>query len=164
MFKKIITGLLAADFALGALVTGVQKAEERTLATMSQIEERIEQHECPVIAKTRSDNYIKDSLGVFTLTFYVPDEEWGYQTSTGARSEHLATCAVDPNVIPLGSVIRITGDNGQVLKLKCVDIGGGIKGNKVDIFFDSNTHGGVSTGYQWMAEFGTVHSVYLLEE
>ncbi|MBQ6264935.1 MAG: 3D domain-containing protein [Clostridia bacterium] len=163
MFKKIITGLLAADFALGALATGVQKAEERTLATMSQIEERIEQHECPVIVKTRSDNYIKDSLGVFTLTFYVPDEQWGYQTATGVRSQHLATCAVDPDVIPYGSVIRIEGNNGQVLTLKAVDCGGGIVGNKIDIFYDAPNHGGVKAGYDWIAEFGEVASVYLLE-
>lgn len=160
MFKKVLSAIIAADFALGALSCGIQKAEERTLETMSQIEERIEKHECPASVKTRSDNYIKDSLGVFSLTFYVPDEEWGYQTSTGARSVHLATCAVDPNVIPYGSVIQITGDNGQTLRLKAVDCGGGIVGNKIDIFWD----GSIKAGYDWIADFGTVHQVYLLEE
>ncbi len=162
MFKKIITTMLAADFALGALTCGVKKAEERTLATMARIEEQIDKEntwEMPV-ARTRSDRYVKDSLGVFNLTFYVPDEEWGYQTSTGARSVHLATCAVDPNVIPYGSVIQITGNNGQTLRLKAVDCSGGIVGNKIDIFWD----GSIKAGYDWIADFGTVHQVYLLEE
>lgn len=160
MIKKIISTIIAADFMLGSIACGVKTAEERTLATMAEIEQRIEIHECPASVKTRSERYIKDSLGVFTLTFYVPDEQWGYQTATGVRSQHLATCAVDPDVIPYGSVIRIEGNNGQVLTLKAVDCGGGIVGNKIDIFWD----GSVASGYKWIAEFGTVHSVYLLEE
>lgn len=162
MFKKVITTLLAADFALGAISCGVQKAEENTLATMATLEQRIEEHnsESWDVTTEKAGRYVKDALGVFSLTFYVPDTKWGYQTSTGVRSQHLKTCAVDPNVIPLGSVIRITGDNGQTLTLKCVDIGGGIKGNKIDIFWD----GSVASGYDWMADFGTIHNVYLIEE
>ena len=160
MFKKVITAIIAADFALGAISCGVKKAEENTLATMAQLEQRIEEHDGWDVPTSRSGRYVKDSLGVFSLTFYVPDTEWGYQTATGVRSQHLATCAVDPKVIPLGSVIRITGNNGQTLTLKCVDVGGGIKGNKIDIFWD----GSVASGYEWMARFGTVQSVYLLEE
>jgi len=156
MFKKIITTMLAADFALGALTCGVKKAEERTLAKMETYIEEIEEH----TPTARPNRYVKDSLGVFSLTFYVPDEEWGYQTATGVRSQHLATCAVDPNVIPLGSVIQITGDNGQTLTLKCVDVGGGIKGNKIDIFWD----GSVQSGYNWIAKFGTLANVCIIEE
>jgi len=155
MFKKIITTMLAADFALGALTCGVKKAEERTLAKMETYIEEIEEQK-----PARPNRYVKDSLGVFSLTFYVPDEEWGYQTATGVRSQHLATCAVDPNVIPLGSVIQITGDNGQTLTLKCVDVGGGIKGNKIDIFWD----GSVQSGYNWIAKFGTLANVCIIEE
>lgn len=155
MFKRIITTMLAADFALGALTCGVKKAEERTLAKMETYIEEIEEQK-----PARPNRYVKDSLGVFSLTFYVPDEEWGYQTATGVRSQHLATCAVDPNVIPLGSVIQITGDNGQTLTLKCVDVGGGIKGNKIDIFWD----GSVQSGYNWIAKFGTLANVYVIEE
>lgn len=156
MFKKIITTMLAADFALGAISCGVKKAEERTLAKMETYIEQVEEY----APKTRPNRYVKDSLGVFSLTFYVPDEEWGYQTATGVRSQHLATCAVDPNVIPLGSMIQITGDNGQTLTLKCVDVGGGINGNKIDIFWD----GTVQSGYKFFGDFGIIHNVYLLEE
>lgn len=161
LIKKAMTVLLASNFALGAISCGVKKAEENTLATMAALEQRIEEHNSEWdVTTSKSGRYVKDALGVFSLTFYVPDTKWGYQTSTGVRSQHLRTCAVDPNVIPLGSVIRITGDNGQTLTLKCVDIGGGIKGSKIDIFWD----GSVSSGYDWIADFGTVHSVWLLEE
>lgn len=162
MIKKIISTIIAADLMLGSIACGVKTAEERTLATMARMSEQasIGQVQDGYTVKTRSERYIKDSLGVFSLTFYVPDEEWGYQTATGVRSQHLATCAVDPDVIPYGSVIRIEGNNGQVLTLKAVDCGGGIIGNTIDIFWD----GSISAGYQWIADFGTVHNVYLLEE
>lgn len=107
-----------------------------------------------------TDPYVKRNLGNFDLTFYVPDNKWGYSTSTGIKSQHLTTCAVDPNVIPLGSTIMIVGDNSQKLILKAVDVGGGIRGNKIDIFWD----GAVNAGYDWLAKFGTVQEVYLLEE
>lgn len=158
MIKKIICTLLAADFAFGALACGVKKAEERTLETMAAMEEHIERLE--ETTDPVAERYVKDSLGAFSLTFYVPDERWGYSTATGAKSQHLKTCAVDPSVIPYGSVIQITGNNGQKLTLKAVDCGGGIKGNKIDIFWD----GSISAGYKWIAEFGTIHNVYLLEE
>lgn len=162
MLKKVLTAIIAADFALGAISCGVKKAEENTLATMAQLEQRIEDNRTTAQATgTATHNpYVKKNLGTFSLTFYVPDKKWGYQTSTGVRSQHLKTCAVDPNVIPYGSVIQITGSNGQTLRLKAVDCGNGIKGSKIDIFYD----GSVSDGYDWIAEFGTVHTVYLLEE
>ena len=97
-------------------------------------------------------------LGTFRLTFYVPDAQWGYQTSTGAKSEHLRTCAVDPTVIPYGSVIQITGSNGQTLTLRAVDCGSAVKGNHIDIFWD----GSKDSGREWIEDFGTRHEVKLL--
>lgn len=99
------------------------------------------------------------SLGTFRLTFYVPDAKWGYQTATGVRSEHLKTCAVDPMVIPYGSVLRITGNNGQTLTLRAVDCGSAVKDNKIDIFWD----GTESAGHKWMADFGIHQEVTLIE-
>ena len=93
------------------------------------------------------------SLGEFKITVYTPASDggiWGYQTATGVRSEHLATCAVDPSVIPLGSVIEING-----LELAAVDVGGLVKGNVIDVFFD----GGETEALAWAAEFGTRHEV-----
>ena len=159
MFKKIITGLLAADFALGAIATGVQKAEERTLATMSAIEQRIE--EATPDAKLRTVSpYAKEDLGIFTLTFYVPDAKWGRATATGEEPVHLRTCAVDPRIVPYGSVLLVVSSTGKTLTLRANDCGSGIIGNKLDIFWDRS----VSEGYDYFGDFGTIAHVYLLEE
>ena len=55
-------------------------------------------------------------------------------TSTGAIASANHTIAVDPRVIPYGSKIMI---NGVIYTAE--DRGGAVKGNHVDIFF--NTHG-----------------------
>ena len=86
----------------------------------------------------------------YRITAYFPDEEWGYQTSTGVTSRHLQTCAVDPNVIPLGSTVVVYGDNGQVLELIACDIGGGVKGKHIDVFYD----GSEDEAYDWLFRFG----------
>lgn len=78
------------------------------------------------------------SLGVFKTTGYCPcsacSEGWGRHTSTGAIASANHTIAVDPRVIPYGSKIMI---NGVIYTAE--DRGGAVKGNHVDIFF--NTHG-----------------------
>lgn len=78
------------------------------------------------------------SLGVFYTTAYCPcyscSEGWGRHTSTGAIATAGHTIAVDPRVIPYGSRVMI---NGTVYTAE--DRGGGVKGNHIDIFFD--THG-----------------------
>lgn len=76
-------------------------------------------------------------LGVFKTTGYCPcracSEGWGRHTSTGATAAAGHTIAVDPRVIPYGSRVMI---NGVVYTAE--DRGGGVKGNHIDIFF--NTH------------------------
>ena len=96
------------------------------------------------------------NLGTFYLTVYTPYSDggqWGYQTSTGVRSTHLKTCAVDPKVIPLGSTIEVNG-----LVLKAVDVGGAVKGNHIDIFFDGTD----SEAIAWLSSFGEYHTVTIL--
>ncbi|MFM1653186.1 3D domain-containing protein [Brevibacillus sp. B_LB10_24] len=55
----------------------------------------------------------------------------------------VGTIAVDPKVIPLGSTVYITGYNsphlpGGGMVAKAADIGGAIKGERVDIFLPTN--------------------------
>lgn len=77
------------------------------------------------------------SLGFFRTTGYCPckqcSEGWGRRTSTGsiAKSDH--TIAVDPRIIPYGSKVMIGG-----VIYTAEDRGGGVKGNHVDIFFDTH--------------------------
>lgn len=78
------------------------------------------------------------SLGSFKTTAYCPcqscSEGWGRHTSTGAIASSNHTIAVDPRVIPYGSKVLING-----IVYTAEDKGGAVKGNHIDIFFD--THG-----------------------
>lgn len=74
----------------------------------------------------------------FVVTAYCPCQscsgKWGYQTSTGVRAKQGRTIAVDPTVIPYGSKVIVNGH-----KYVAEDCGGAIKGNRLDIFFESHS-------------------------
>ena len=98
-------------------------------------------------------------LGDFRLTVYTPQCDggiWGYQTATGAASRHLATCAVDPDVIPLGTVLDI----GGALTVTAVDTGSAVTGRTIDIFFD----GSREEALKWVTEFGDCAPVWVQQE
>lgn len=73
------------------------------------------------------------SAGVFKVTHYCNCErcqgEYVGKTATGTVPKAGRTIAVDPGTIPLGSAVKI---NGQ--EYIAEDTGGAIKGNRVDIF------------------------------
>ena len=77
------------------------------------------------------------NLGSFRITGYCACRKcsagWGGRTSSGAMAVSRRTVAVDPRVIPMGSRLLI---NGQVYVAE--DVGGGVKGNHVDIYCDSH--------------------------
>ena len=81
----------------------------------------------------------KKSLGEFRITAYCPCESCsgphGYQTSTGAVVTEGRTVAVDPTVIPYGTVLMI---DGYEMEYVAEDCGSAIKGNDIDIFFESH--------------------------
>jgi uncharacterized protein YabE (DUF348 family) len=68
-----------------------------------------------------------------------PDDPYLGITSTGARakrnSDGYSTIAVDPRVIPLGSKLWVDGYGYAIAE----DIGGAIKGNKIDLYFHSSS-------------------------
>ena len=70
-------------------------------------------------------------------------------TATGTTAAAGRTIAVDPSVIPLGSKVVINGH-----EYIAEDTGGGIKGNKLDIFFDSHREA-LNFGVRW-------HDVYVV--
>ncbi len=77
------------------------------------------------------------NMGSFRITGYCACSKcsagWGRRTSSGAIAVSRRTVAVDPRVIPMGSRLLI---NGQVYVAE--DVGGGVKGNHVDIYCDSH--------------------------
>lgn len=85
-------------------------------------------------SKHVDNNYIEKE---FKLTAYCPctkcSGKWGNSTASGKKAKSDHTVAVDRNVIPLGTEIEINGK-----KYMAEDVGGGVKGNHIDIYF--NTH------------------------
>jgi 3D (Asp-Asp-Asp) domain-containing protein len=58
-------------------------------------------------------------------------------TATGRRTQADWTAAVDPRVIPLGSVIEVRLPDGTEHILQALDTGGAIKGHRLDIYSPS---------------------------
>lgn len=80
-----------------------------------------------------------ESIGIFITTAYCPcydcSSVWGWQTSTGAIAKEGVTIAVDPNVIPYGTVVYIEGMGEYIAQ----DCGSAINENDIDIFFESHS-------------------------
>ena len=79
------------------------------------------------------------SLGRFTLTAYCNCSkccgQWaGGPTKSGTMPKEGRTIAVDPRIIPLGSRVVINGHT-----YIAEDTGSAIKGNKIDVYFDSHS-------------------------
>lgn len=75
-------------------------------------------------------------LGEFRITAYCPCEkccgEWADGlTYTETVATEGRTIAVDPDVIPLGSIVEING-----VEYIAEDVGGAIKGDRVDLYFN----------------------------
>jgi 3D (Asp-Asp-Asp) domain-containing protein len=76
-------------------------------------------------------------IGTFRLTAYCPcyecSEGYGGNTATGTIAAEGRTIAVDPRVIPYGTKVIINGHT-----YIAEDCGGLIKGNRIDVYFDSH--------------------------
>lgn len=129
-----------------AAVRSCQRQEDKEPEPMPAAEEVVVEYvpEPEVLAEIPPRTYI----GSCRLTVYNADESHhGYNTATGAKSRHLMTCAVDPKVIPYGSVVIVVGKDGKEWRFKAVDCGG-FGGKWVDIFFDGTEKHGI----EWLDE------------
>lgn len=88
-----------------------------------------------------------ESIGTFRITAYCPckkccgkdpSDPWYGITATGTRAQEGRTIAVDPKVIGYGSVVYFEGVDGLVSGYVAEDCGGAIKGNEIDLYFDSH--------------------------
>lgn len=74
-------------------------------------------------------------IGDFSATAYCPcaqcSDEWGTQTATGATAQQGVTVAVDPSIVPYGTVIYIEGVGIRIAQ----DCGGAIQGQELDIYY-----------------------------
>lgn len=83
--------------------------------------------------------------------YTISDDGWSNKTASGMTT-FVGMVAVDPNVIPLGTKLYIEGYGIAIAG----DTGGAIRGNIIDLFFNSNSE---------CYEFGRKHGlkVYILE-
>lgn len=75
-------------------------------------------------------------------------------TASGRRVTPYVSCAVDTDIIPLGSTIMIEY-NGEMVYLRADDTGGSIKGNRLDIAVKGHQEAlslGVKTADIWWCE------------
>lgn len=103
------------------------------------------------------------SLGWYTITAYcpcekccgkTPEDPWYGITATGTRATQGRTIAVDPTVIPYGSVVYFEGPEGLVTGYVAEDCGGAIQGNRIDLYFDSHQEA-LEWGVREMEVFAT---------
>lgn len=113
-----------SDVRMGeADVSSLPRAERAVLAPAERLPESIDE---PV------------SLGVFKLTAYCACEKCCGEyadgiTATGTTATEGRTIAVDPTIIPYGTRVIINGH-----EYVAEDCGGGIKGDRIDVFFASH--------------------------
>ena len=112
--------------------------------TQAQLQENLSykaRYECIQVERDNLQKQVDElnkwkSLGQFVITYYWPGEDkYGKLTSTGMIAEEGRTIAVDPSIIPYGSIVLING-NEYVAQ----DCGGAIKGNKIDVFVENPKH------------------------
>lgn len=88
-------------------------------------------------AYARSVNAVASAYGPGNIMW-----QWGGHTYTGTKVRP-GVIAVDPSVIPLGSKVWVTGYTSPLLPAggfvaTAEDTGGAIKGNRIDIYINSN--------------------------
>ena len=75
-------------------------------------------------------------------------------TASGRRVTPYVSCAVDPDVIPLGSTVMLEY-NGEMVYLRADDTGGSINGNRLDIAVQGHQEAlelGIKTADIWWCE------------
>jgi uncharacterized protein YabE (DUF348 family) len=90
-----------------------------------------------VVHKAGVDFEYKKMIKNVSMTAYSSEEPGiGTKTASGTRVTEGRTIAVDPDVIPIGWWVYIEGLGFR----RAEDTGGAIKGNKIDVYYDSLSH------------------------
>lgn len=165
----LIVSLLSIYMSFASLVMSYRASvfvSEEFLCEEYEVEEVEEVEVVDCAEEIIYTEKVVESLGIFKLTAYCscekccgkwgenrPVDENGDEIVFGASGERLVegvSVAVDPSVIPYGSVLEIDG-----CKYKAQDCGGAIKNNRIDVYFDD---------HQSAVEFGVREAeVFLLE-
>ena len=128
-------------------------ATERCYLTEGELANENELIEAALLARSHK-------LEDVTITFYCCEQyphicgTGNGITASGRRVMPYVSCAVDPDVIPLGSTVMLE-HNGEMVYLRADDTGGSIKGNRLDIAVKGHQEAlslGVKTADIWWCE------------
>lgn len=144
MFIVIIGLLIVITSAVVALAISLFSSNAEAKAPYKGeppvIEDRLRGEDKPAEGCAVLD--IGEPLGEFTLTAYCPCMKCCGKTdgitATGTTAAEGRTIAVDPRVIPYGSTVTVYFADGASHSYTAEDCGGGIKGNRLDIYFDDH--------------------------
>lgn len=100
-----------------------------TMLTRKDVEAKLEAEKAEAAQKEREAKLADGRIMTVLATAYT---HTGNPTATGVMPSVGTTIAVDPRIIPLGSCVLINGH-----EYIAQDTGGLIKGNRIDIFMDS---------------------------
>lgn len=130
---------LIALLAAAALSTDAGGSELEEPAP--SVEEKLEGEDTPAAGCAYLD--VGEPLGEFVLTAYCPCSRccgrWADGiTATGTAATEGRTIAVDPDIIPYGSTVTLYYESGEEHSYTAEDCGCGIRGNRIDVFFDDH--------------------------
>ena len=132
----VTTTLTLASICAGLIGLAIVQNVQYSKMLKQQTEKYTEMME---IQQPDIQEFPNRKLGRFTLSWYSPKElgkssPSQLRTSTGTVPKEGRTIAVDPKVIPYGSIVYIQ-DYGYYIAEDC---GGDIKSNRIDIFTASH--------------------------
>ena len=110
----------------------VERLEAEIISAMAVVDNQTERSTAEVIDVEATFYTAFCSTGCTGITATGLDVSSTIYTPDGYR-----VIAVDPSVIALGSIIKVTLDNGDSFEAKAEDTGGDIRGNRIDILVES---------------------------
>ena len=140
LFAAACLGAAIILIVVSILATSAQAVESITEESSAVVEKYDPAWDKPATESAVCDDVF---LGEFTLTAYCACSRccgvWanGY-TATGTWATEGRTIAVDPKVIPYGSRVLLIWPDGTQHSYIAEDCGGGIQGNRIDVFFNDH--------------------------